>query len=152
MNTRGCRTCRHLAAHFHAAVTGVRPAATGAYLPPGSRVPAAGPGATTVPGRLPQQHTAQDKGQLSLMPGRSAHRARRAPQASGHVDHERQLIWGAELGNQAFERLAQVRDCRIEGVPLAIGSHTGTQLSVSAPHATRRLTTDAIGRERSLGT
>src|ERR1022692_4372498 len=70
----------------------------------------------------------------SLTPGRSAHRPRRGPGASGHADHESQLIWCTELGDQANEGLAQVRDRRIKGVPLATGPPARTQLSVSAPH------------------
>ena len=73
--------------------------------------------------------------QLSLMPGRSAHRARRAPQASGHVDHESQLIWRAELGNQASSASRKSATAASRVSPLAIGSHAGTQLGVRAPHA-----------------
>jgi hypothetical protein len=38
---------------------------------------------------------------------------------------------GSELGDQSHEGLAQVRDCRIEGLALAVGSHAGAQIETS---------------------
>jgi hypothetical protein len=39
----------------------------------------------------------------------------------------------AELGDQAFKRLAQVRDGSLAAVALTIRSHTGAQLRMSTP-------------------
>jgi hypothetical protein len=53
--------------------------------------------------------------------------------ASGHVDGKRELLRRAELGDQAFNRLAQVRDGSLAAVALTVRSHTGAQLRVGTP-------------------
>jgi hypothetical protein len=53
--------------------------------------------------------------------------------ALGHVDGNRELWRRAELGDQAFKRLAQVRDGSLAAVALTVRSHTGAQLRVGTP-------------------
>ena len=69
------------------------------------------------------------------MRGRPVRRVWTALLASGHVHHDSQLVRGAELGDQGFQRLAQVRDRSLRGIALAVRPHARAQLRVSAPAA-----------------
>ena len=69
------------------------------------------------------------------MPGRFARREETGWVASGHVNHEREFLRCAKLGDQPFKRLAQVSHSILAGIAFTVGAHTGTQLSVGSPHA-----------------
>ena len=49
--------------------------------------------------------------------------------ASGHVNRECELLRRAKLGDQPFQRLAQVSHSSLAGNALTVSAHTGTQLA-----------------------
>lgn len=53
--------------------------------------------------------------------------------ASGHVDHDRELVGSAELRDQGLQCLAQVRDRGLCYIALVISSHARAQLRMRAP-------------------
>jgi hypothetical protein len=60
---------------------------------------------------------------------------RRELGASGNVHHEREFVRHAELCDKPCQGFPQVCDSGRWAIALAVGSHTGAQLSVSAPYA-----------------
>jgi hypothetical protein len=59
-------------------------------------------------------------------PARPGHPARTAPQASGNINRESQLLRRAKLSDQALECLAQIGDSGLSRVTLAMCPDTGT--------------------------
>lgn len=75
---------------------------------------------------------------------RLARRAPRGPVASGYVDRDCQLVWRAELGDQAFQRLPEVRHRGLGTVTFAMYTHAWPELCVSAPN-TVLILLDGVG-------
>jgi len=64
--------------------------------------------------------------------------------ASGYVDRDCQLVWRAELGDQAFQRLPEVRHRGLGTVTFAMYTHAWPESCVSAPN-TVLILLDGVG-------